>query len=65
VNSPERDQLCEHLSFNPWHGLPEHRPLGVVNRARRTIYAKVSAFRHQLNEAPMAEPEREEPPSAK
>ena len=26
---------CEQLSFNPWHALPDHRPLGDFNRARR------------------------------
>lgn len=26
------------LSFNPWHGLIAHRPLGSINRARRASY---------------------------
>ena len=26
------------LSFNPWHGLTEHRPIGNIQRARRMIY---------------------------
>jgi hypothetical protein len=56
LESFDRDQLCERLSFNPWHGLPEHKPLGVVNRARRTIYQRMSEYRHQLNRAPMEEP---------
>ena len=30
--SRERGILCENLSFNPWHCLPEHKPLGAVNR---------------------------------
>src|SRR5262249_43556202 len=30
--TPARDQFCESLSFTPWHALPQHRPLGVVNR---------------------------------
>lgn len=28
----------QNLSFNPWHSLPAHRPLGCFNRARRIIY---------------------------
>jgi hypothetical protein len=29
---------CEDLSFNPWHSLAEHRPLGGLNRLRRVAY---------------------------
>jgi hypothetical protein len=31
-------QDCERLSFNLWHALAEHRPLGGMNRLRRVIY---------------------------
>ncbi|MFJ4849548.1 MULTISPECIES: hypothetical protein [unclassified Streptomyces] len=27
------------LAFNPWHAPPEFRPLGNLNRARRTVYS--------------------------
>ena len=27
------------LSFNPWHALAEHRPLGGMNRLRKVAYA--------------------------
>lgn len=46
----------ENLSFTPWHSLPEHRPLGGVNRARKLVYAFISTFRHQRNDAPRREP---------
>lgn len=36
---------CEQLSFNPWHALADHRPLGDFNRARRSIYDAMAAFR--------------------
>ena len=36
---------CERLSFNPWHALADHRPLGDFNRARREIYRAMAAFR--------------------
>jgi hypothetical protein len=36
---------CDQLSFNPWHALPDHRPLGNFNRARRDIYRAMAAFR--------------------
>jgi hypothetical protein len=44
VGSPS-DPSCEQLSFNPWHALPDHRPLGDFNRARREIYRAMAAFR--------------------
>ena len=55
-DSPERVALCEHLSFNPWRTLPEHRPLGAVNRARREVYQAISQFRHYRNNVPVREP---------
>ena len=38
---------CERLSFNPWNALPDHRPLGDFNRARREMYAAMAAFRSE------------------
>jgi catalase len=35
-----REEACERLEFSPWHGLVEHRPLGSINRMRRTVYEK-------------------------
>jgi hypothetical protein len=29
---------CEHMVFNPWNSLPEHRPLGSVDRMRFAVY---------------------------
>jgi hypothetical protein len=47
----------QNLSFTPWHSLPEHRPLGGFNRARRYVYEAMSKFRHEANQAPMFEPD--------
>lgn len=33
------------LSFNVWHSLAAHRPLGGINRVRRPVYAVSSAWR--------------------
>ena len=52
--------FCENLSFTPWHSLPEHRPLGGVNRVRRTVYESISKRRHDLNQAPRKEPAGDE-----
>lgn len=48
--------FCEDLSFTPWHSLPEHRPLGGVNRVRRIVYEQISKLRHDLNHAQRKEP---------
>jgi hypothetical protein len=53
---PARQRFCEDLSFTPWHTLPEHRPLGGVNRVRLKVYQAISGLRHTLNEAPRQEP---------
>jgi catalase len=47
--SSEQMMFAENLSFTPWHSLPEHRPLGGINRARLTVYDAVSRVRHERN----------------
>jgi catalase len=59
---PARDQFCEGLSFTPWHALPQHRPLGVVNRMRRVAYETVSKLRHELNGTQRREPTEQDVP---
>ena len=39
--------LAEQISYTPWHTLPEHAPLGGVNRTRRVVYEAVSRARHE------------------
>jgi hypothetical protein len=53
---PEQMSFCENLSFTPWHALPAHRPLGGINRLRKTVYETISRLRHDLNQAPRREP---------
>jgi hypothetical protein len=55
-DTPERNAFGEALSFTPWHSLPEHRPLGGVNRARKDVYQAISKQRHDLNGVPSVEP---------
>ncbi|MFI1970579.1 catalase family protein [Streptomyces cinnamoneus] len=52
----EQFALADRLSFNPWHALPEHRPLGNQNRARRTIYLELSRLRQTMNGTPREDP---------
>ena len=49
-------KFCENTSFTPWHTLPEHRPLGGINRARKVIYETISSLRHKMNNTSRAEP---------
>ena len=44
------------LSFNPWHGIQEHRPLGSIMRVRIAAYDRSSGRRHALNAQPHVEP---------
>ena len=54
--SKGQQRYCEDLSFTPWHALPEHRPLGSLNRLRKPVYESVSKLRHAHNHAPRREP---------
>jgi hypothetical protein len=48
------------LRYNPWHSLPEHRPLGNSNRARRRMYEELAELRQSMNAAPHVEPDGSE-----
>jgi hypothetical protein len=50
-DDPLRTARCEQEGFNPWYCLPEHRPLGGMNRARRSIYDAMAAFRNEPTKA--------------
>lgn len=49
-DSREQNLLCDNLSFNPWHALPEHRPIGGINRLRKAVYEAISVYRHERNQ---------------
>jgi hypothetical protein len=59
-DSPAQLAFASNLSFNPWHCLPEHRPLGNQNRARRRLYQELSRLRQAMNDTPHREPTGEE-----
>ena len=50
--SGELAARCEAMSFNPWHSLAEHRPLGGMNRLRRVVY--LAGARKRSETAPPA-----------
>lgn len=51
-----RVYVDEKLSFNPWHTLPEHRPLGSIQRVRIKAYEISTRYRHDMNGQPRVEP---------
>jgi hypothetical protein len=55
-NSPAQIAFARRLSYNPWHCIAEHRPLGNQSRARRKIYSELSRLRHDMNQVPHFEP---------
>lgn len=59
-DSPEQLAFARSLSFQPWHSVPEHRPLGSQNRARRAIYYELSMLRQAMNQDPRIEPDGSE-----
>ncbi|KAF9900310.1 hypothetical protein BX616_002629 [Lobosporangium transversale] len=56
TESEELKALVERLSFNPWHSLAEHKPLGSINRTRKIVYERISRVRDQMNHVPREEP---------
>lgn len=44
------------LSFNPFHCLPGHRPLGNIMRVRKLAYETSSRYRHHMNAQKRVEP---------
>jgi catalase len=52
INTEQQREVCRQLSFNVWHAVIEHRPLGGINRLRREVYPISAAWRRQSREAP-------------
>jgi hypothetical protein len=52
--------FADALRYNPWHSLPEHRPLGNSNRARRQMYRELANLRQSMNNVQHVEPTGDE-----
>ena len=59
-DSPAQMAFAKRLSYNPWHCIAEHRPLGNQSRARRRMYWALSELRHSMNQVPRYEPTGDE-----
>jgi len=55
-DTPAQMEFAKRLSYNPWHCIAEHRPLGNQSRARRRMYYELSKLRHEMNAVPHFEP---------
>ena len=58
--SPAQLDFAKRLSYNPWHCIAEHRPLGNQSRARRRMYFELAKLRHEMNAVPHYEPNGDE-----
>ncbi|CAN7452856.1 hypothetical protein LJR084_003067 [Variovorax sp. LjRoot84] len=59
-DSPAQMEFAKRLSYNPWHTIAEHRPLGNQSRARKRMYWELSQLRHRMNAVPHFEPTGDE-----
>lgn len=55
-SAERRVYVDEKLSFNPWHCLAAHRPLGNIMRSRLQVYKASTEFRHSANGRELIEP---------
>jgi len=59
-DSPEQLAFASVLTYNAWHSIPEHRPLGNQSRARKRMYYELSRLRQQMNNVEHYEPTGDE-----
>jgi hypothetical protein len=58
--APAQFAFARQLTWNPWHCLPEHRPLGNQSRARKRMYWELSRYRQGKNGETHVEPKGDE-----
>ncbi len=58
--SDEQLAFADVLRYNPWHSLPDHKPLGNSNRARKTMYDELATLRQAMNDVRHVEPTGDE-----
>jgi catalase len=52
ASAKEAEILVDNLDFNPWNTTDEFRPLGNLNRARRTVYQASADYRSGRTDLP-------------
>ncbi|WP_317440955.1 LodA/GoxA family CTQ-dependent oxidase [Streptomyces collinus] len=56
VTARGQETYGDNLAWNPWHGLPEHQPVGSLGEARKVVYAASATRRRDANGVPAVEP---------
>ena len=59
-DSAEQLAFARVLSYNPWHCIADHRPLGNLNRARQRRYWELARVRQTMNGVQHYEPTGDE-----
>ncbi len=59
-NTPAQIAFARKLTYNPWHCIPDHRPLGNQSRARRRMYYELAKLRQSMNQVQHYEPTGDE-----
>ncbi|MEA2688312.1 MAG: hypothetical protein QOD51_919, partial [Candidatus Eremiobacteraeota bacterium] len=59
-DSPAQRRFASSLSYNPWHCIADHRPLGNQSRARLRLYSTLARLRQDKNATPHVEPAGDE-----
>jgi hypothetical protein len=55
-NASRVQAVDERMSFSVWHALAAHRPLGAMNRVRKSVYDTAARFRAEHNRVAVVEP---------
>ncbi len=56
-DSAAQNEMCEDMSFTPWHAVEGLEPIGYINELRREVYLHTAAFRRVRNDANLDEPD--------
>ena len=59
-DSPAQLDFARVLTYNPWHCIAEHRPLGNQSRARKRMYSELAQLRQKMNDVEHYEPTGDE-----
>jgi hypothetical protein len=58
--STARMAFAENISFNPWHAIKAHEPVGSINFARKRVYQEIAQMRHKNARVIFSEPDGHE-----
>ncbi|MFB6456758.1 hypothetical protein ACE38W_15910 [Chitinophaga sp. Hz27] len=56
IDTPGQVAYGENLSYNPWHTLAEHKPIGSISDVRKVVYEEGARLRRDRNGIPLTEP---------